>query len=234
VFNTESVEMYRRFLMTMNRRQFNRSVLALLAASALLPLVSVAADELLEGRDWRRIDPPQPSDTPNKIEVLEFFSYGCPHCSDLNELIKPWAHNLAADVVFRRLPVTFGRSAWVNLAKFYFTLETTDQLGQLDQLVFNALHKQHLKLFTVSAMLEWLQQKGADGAQFKAAFESFDVQTRLNRSEALASRYQIDAVPTIIVAGRYAVLGGAAKTQADLLTIADSLIVKARADLTSQ
>lgn len=214
------------------RRQFNQALLALLTTFPLMPLPAVAAevDVLLEGQDWKRVDPPQPSDTPNKIEVLEFFSYGCPHCRDLNTLIEPWVKNLPNDVAFRRLPVTFGRAAWANLAKLYFTLETTGQLAQFDQLVFDALQQQHLKLFTLPAITDWLKQQGVNDEQFKAAFESFDVQMRLNRSEALVSRYQINAVPTLIVAGRYMVLGNAAKTQADLLKIADGLIVKARVE----
>jgi len=220
--------------MSVTRRQFHRSILAFCAAATLMPVFSATAEELLEGRDWRRIDPPQPSDTKDKIEVLEFFSYGCPHCADLNHLLKPWAQKLPANVVLRRLPVTFGRGAWVNLAKLYFALDSTAQLEQFDQLVFDALHHQRVKLFTVAAMTEWLNKQGADVNTFAAAFESFDVQMRLNRSEALTTRYEINAVPTIIVGGRYVVLGNAAKTQEDLLKIADALIEKVQLETVSK
>ncbi len=220
--------------MNLTRRQFHRSILALCTATTLMPVFSVTAEELLEGRDWRKIDPPQPSDTKDKIEVLEFFSYGCPHCAELNRLLKPWAQKLPSNVVLRRLPVTFGRGAWVNLAKLYFALDSTAQLEQFDQLVFDALHHQRVKLFTAAAMTEWLSKQGANVNTFAAAFESFDVQMRLNRSEALTSRYEINAVPTMIVGGRYVVLGNAAKTQEDLLKIADALIKKVQLETTIQ
>lgn len=212
--------------MHISRRRFNQMLLGFLGASLFTP----AFADLIEGRDWRRIEPPQPTDTSGKIEVLEFFAYACPHCSDLNRLLTPWAKQLPIDVAFRRIPVTFGRAAWAGLAKLYFTLESSGDLEHFDQAVFDALHKQHLKLLTTDAITEWVGKQGLDVDAFTAAFESFDVQTKLSRSEQLVSRYQIDAVPTLVVAGRYVVLGNEAKTQADLLTIADGLIAKARLD----
>jgi thiol:disulfide interchange protein DsbA len=212
--------------MFISRRHFNQMMLGFLGASLFTP----AFADLIEGRDWRRIEPPQPTDTFGKLEVLEFFAYACPHCSDLNQLITPWAKQLPADVAFRRIPVTFGRAAWAGLSKLYFTLESSSDLERFDQAVFDALHKQRLKLFTTDAISEWVGKQGLDVDAFTAAFESFDIQTKLSRSEQLVSRYQIDAVPTLVVAGRYFVLGNDAKTQADLLTIADGLIAKARLD----
>ncbi|MBK1693717.1 twin-arginine translocation pathway signal protein [Chromatium weissei] len=210
--------------MLISRRHFNQLLLGVLSASLFTP----AFADLIEGRDWRRIEPSQPTDTAGKIEVLEFFAYACPHCSDLNRLLTPWTKQLPNDVAFRRIPVTFGRSAWSGLAKLFFTLESSGDLDRFDQAVFDALHKQRLKLFTTDAITEWVDKQGLNVDAFTAAFESFDIQTKLSRSEQLVSRYQIDAVPTLIVAGRYIVLGNDAKTQADLLTIADGLIAKVR------
>ena len=210
--------------MIMSRRRFNQLLLGLIAASALPK--SFAALE--EGQDWRAIDPPQPSDVPGKIEVLEFFSYGCPHCSSLNPLVKSWATTLGEDVAFRRVPVTFGRSAWANLARLYYALESTGDLDRLDQEVFSALHEQRVKLYTEPAIIEWLNDKAVDAAAFSNAFNSFDVQTKVGRSDYLVGKYRIDAVPTITVAGRYAVLGRRVKGLPELLAIADELIARAR------
>jgi thiol:disulfide interchange protein DsbA len=108
--------------MPLTRRRFNLLLLGALG-TALRP--AVAGADLMEGRDWRPLARPQPPSEPGKIEVLEFFSYGCPHCAHLNPLIKPWGAALPADLSFRRVPVTFGRAAWANLARLFFALEAT-------------------------------------------------------------------------------------------------------------
>lgn len=216
--------------MLLSRRRFNRSLLSALGGVLGASLLTPALADLLEGRDWRLIDPPQPSDTPGKIEVLEFFSYGCPHCSDLNLIVNPWSKELPAEVSFRRVPVSFGRAAWSSLARFYYALESTGDLERLDQSVFDALHKQRLRLFTKAAILDWVVEHGVDSKAFSDAFDSFDVQTKLSRSDYLVERYRIDAVPTITVAGLYAVLGREVKALPELLTIANGLIAKARAE----
>ncbi|ADC63484.1 thiol:disulfide interchange protein DsbA/DsbL [Allochromatium vinosum] len=212
--------------MPLTRRHFNRLIFGSFALAALPPVAARAA--LVEGEDWRAITPPQPTDVPGKIEVLEFFSYGCPHCGSLNPLLKQWKSTLPEDVVLRRVPITFGRQAWANLACLFYALESLEALDRLDQAVFTALHEQRVKLYTEPAILEWLGDKEIDIQSFKDAFNSFDVQTKVGRSDYLAERYQIDAVPTLAVAGRYAVLGHKAQGMPDLLAIADQLIDRAR------
>ena len=214
--------------MPLNRRQFNQALASLLAAAYTGG--AVAATELKEGEDWRAIKPPQPSDTPGKIEVLEFFSYGCPHCGSLNPLVKTWAAQLPEDVAFRRVPVTFGRRAWANLARLYYALEIMGSLERLDQDIFHAIHEERVRLYTEPAMIEWLKEKDVDLDRFEQVFASFDVQTKLGRADYLAGRYVIDAVPTITVGGRYAVLGRRVKTLPDLLEVAEGLVEKARAE----
>lgn len=212
--------------MTLTRRRFNQSLAAALAAAAL----PAWASDLVEGRDWRPVATPQPSDTAGKIEVLEFFSYGCPHCSDFNPVINAWAAKLPADIAFRRVPVTFGRSAWEQLARLYHALEYTGDLERLDQAVFAALHERRERLVSKDAILDWVASQGVERAAFATVFESFGVQTRLARSEQLAKSYQINAVPMVIVGGRYVVVGKEAQRFEDLLVIADGLIAKARAE----
>ncbi len=217
--------------MSLSRRKFNKHLLAALSLGTLhasIPLLARA--DLVKGRDWVPIDPPQPGESPGKIEVLEFFSYGCPHCGDLNPLIHPWAQNLPDDVAFRRVPVSFGRAAWANLGRLYFSLEATGDLQRLDQPVFDALHKQRIKLYTEPAILDWLAKQGVDTKAFAEIFNSFDVQTQMSRSDYLVKRYRIDAVPRLTVAGRYQVVGHAVQSLPELLTITDQLVALARAE----
>lgn len=209
-----------------SRRRFNRYLIAAIGVIAL----PAWAKELVQGRDWKPVPTPQPGDSPDKIEVLEFFAYGCPHCSDLNPLIKDWAATLPEDVVFRRIPVTFGREAWENLARLFHSLAYTGDLERLDQAVFDALHEQGKRLFSRERILDWVGSQGIDREAFAKVFDSFGVQTRLARSEQLAQRYRVNAVPQIIVGGRYVVVGKAATRVEDLLVIADELIAKARTE----
>lgn len=212
--------------MPMTRRDFQAGLLALVGA-ALLP--GASADTLVEGRDWRALSPPQPSADSEKIEVIEFFSYGCPHCSTLNPLIKTWAEQLPSDVSFQRVPVTFGRAAWSNLVRLFYALELDGSLAQLDQAVFDAVTQQRVNLFAEKTILKWVEQQGLDADEFAKTFNSFAVEVALGRAKDLEERMGVDAVPRIIVDGRYVVLGEGVKGYQGLLDITDRLIEKARA-----
>ena len=225
--------------MALTRRQFNRALLVGLAAATAplalakknVPAKSEAPPSsslLKEDQNWAAISPPQPGDSPGRIEVLEFFSYGCPHCKDFNPLVLPWSAKLPKDVAFHRVPITFGRAAWASLARLYFTLEATGDLARLDQAVFDAIHVQRKNLYTEKAVFDWVASQRVDSARFQGAFRSFTVETRLARAEQLAAGYKVDSVPLLTVAGRFKVLGQGARSQAELLAIADALIAKAR------
>ncbi len=233
------------------RRRFHRYLLAgtagvLLTAcgadqpSAPVAPVSPAADSTGgtttpgggasgEGVDWVAIDPPQPGDSPGRIEVLEFFSYGCVHCANFNPLIAAWEHALPADVAFRRVPVTFGRAAWRNLARLYYTLDSLGELARLDQAVFDAIHTQREPLNSDAEITAWAARNGIDAQRFAAVFDGFAMQGRIARADQLARDYRVESVPLLTIDGRYAVVGRQARRLEDLLVIADDLIARVRA-----
>lgn len=215
--------------MNLTRRAFNRYLLAGLAGAAL-PVHSriVKASPLVEGRDYERIVPSQPGGSSARIEVLEFFSYGCPHCKDFHPLVMAWAARLPRDVTFERVPVTFGRATWSNLARLYYGLEATGDLARLDDAVFRAIHEERFNLFTPSAIMAWIKREGVDEKRFKAAFDSFGVGARVARSEKMERNYRVRSVPQLTVAGRYMVTGREARSLSDLLPIADALIEMSR------
>ncbi len=208
--------------MSLTRRAFNR----LLLAGPFLALYqgTAQAANLVEGRDYERIQPPQANGTPGRIQVLEFFSYGCPHCKDFHPLVKAWVEKLPRDVEFQRVPVTFGRTAWANLARLFYSLEAMGELSRLDDAVFRAIHDERVHLFTPEAITAWVQRMGVDGQRFRTVFESFGVGARVARSEQMERQYRVRSVPRLTVAGRYVVTGQAARSQAELLTITDGLI----------
>jgi thiol:disulfide interchange protein DsbA len=221
--------------MAFSRRQFNRALLSALAIGVWSPAQAAKAVSpasptrtLVEGRDWMALTPAQPGDSPGRIEVLEFFSYGCGHCKDFHPLITPWAAKLPKDVAFRRVPVTFGRAAWSNLARLFYSLEVTGNLTRLDQAVFDAIHLTKTNLYSEKAALDWAQGQGANAGTLRDAFRSFAVENKLARAEQLTRLYKVNSVPQITVDGHYAVLGQAAKGLPDLLAITDGLIDFAR------
>lgn len=190
--------------------------------SCALPAMAQTA-----GKDFTPISPVQPTDDASKIEVVEFFSYGCPHCSDFNPLVHSWSSKLPSDVVFKRIPITFGRGAWANIAKLYYTLEITGDLAKLDNDVFKAIHVERQNLFEEKALTEWVVKKGVDPKRFSETFNSFGVNSKVRRGDQMAQAYKIQGVPALAVDGKYLVGG---KDFNEQLAIADKLIAKARSE----
>ena len=184
--------------------------------------------DVVAGRDYQVLRSVQRSDSPGKIEVIEYFSYGCPHCYDLHPLITQWSRKLAKDVVFRRVAISIGHRSWANLAQATYTLESSGDLARLDDALFDALHKERLPLTDEKSIGEWVGRHGVDAAKFAAAYHAFSVVNKVTRAEDVARADRINALPTVVVAGKFAVLG---HTHQDTLRIADELIAKARAEL---
>jgi protein dithiol oxidoreductase (disulfide-forming) len=200
---------------------------ACLLTLAVLVLSAPLRAEVQLGRDYRTLDPAQHTESPGKIEVIEFFSYGCPHCNEFYPLVSAWAAKLPQDVVFKRVATGFGRTAWTHLAKTYYALEATGDLARLDGALFHALHEEHLPLFDEKSIAEWVGKNGVDTGKFKTSFESFGVNTRLNQAEQMVESYKIEGVPALAVAGKYVVIG---RSFEEILTNADQVIAKARSE----
>lgn len=209
-----------------------KRLLALFVAAFLTSLglagVSQAAD-VQAGREYKAITPPLASPK-DKIEVIEFFSYGCPHCSDFHPTIGKWAANLPKDVSFRRVPVSFGRPEWARLSKLFFALEATGDLAKLDTAVFIALHEQRVAFKTDDAVFSWVASKGADAKKFTEAFNGFSMASKVQRADQDATAAKIGGVPSLAVDGKYLVNNEAAGSYEDLLRITDAVIAKARQD----
>lgn len=199
-------------------------------AFALFSLALPVHAQLAAGKDYIVIEPAQSTDNPARIEVTEFFSYGCPHCSDLHPMVGKWAARQPADVVFKRVPVSFNRPQWTNLAKLYYALEVTGDLAKLDSSVFHALHEKGLKLADDKSIAEWVAAQGVDAKKFSDAYSSFGVVSKTKRADQMAQASKIRGVPALVVDGRYLVNGQDLKSQADLLALTDKIIDKARSE----
>lgn len=180
----------------------------LFCALIVAVLISTAARaEPVEGRDYVRLQAPQPPETKSKIEVLEFFSYGCPHCDHLHPLITAWAAKLPADVTFVRVPVSMGHPQWGQLVRAYYALQATGDLARLDNALFAAIHKEKQPLFNEASLAAWAEKNGVPAQKFRDAFNSFSVGTKASHAEQLARNYRVDGIPLIVVDGRFVVRG---------------------------
>lgn len=190
---------------------------------------AMGATQLQQGVHYDLIDPAQPTEVaPGKIEVIEFFSYGCPHCYHFEPAINAWLKQLPKDVAFRRVPLAGNQ--WAATAKLFYTLDAMGLEDKLHSDVFAAIHADKSLVFTdEAAMPAWAAKKGLDQKKFSEIYNSFGTQTKVQRAMQLAQSHKVGGVPTIVVDGRYVVLGNTVKSYEELLALADQVIAMARA-----
>ena len=182
----------------MNRRRFSASLVSAAAASALAASGSAFAQAApVEGKDFTRVETPQPPSAPaGKVEVLEFFSYACPHCSAFEPTLEAWEKQLPADVVLRRVPVSFLMNA-DNFMRTYYALETIGAVQAMQVKIFRGIHIERKHLEKGEDLAAFVGANGGDAAKFLAAFKSFSVNTSVARAKKLMADYKIDSVPTL-------------------------------------
>lgn len=196
---------------------------------AAFTLAASAAD-IQAGKHYAPVEPMLPVAAPGKIEVVEFFSYACPHCRDFNPVVTDWKKRLPADVTFRRVPITFNRPAWARLARIYYALESTGELAKHDEAVFRALHDERVNFNTDQSVFDWAAAKGIDMKKFGNAYNAFSMANLVAQGDKDAAAYRISGVPAMAVDGRWLVLNTGAESYGDLIRITDALIAKARAE----
>lgn len=205
----------------MKRRDFSTSVLGL--GLGLGATASHAQGGPVEGKDYVRLAQPQPV-PPGKIEVLEFFWYGCPHCNAFEPALDAWAKKLPADISFRRVPVAFRDEPFLAHQKIYYTLENMGQLDAMHRKVFYAIHNERQRLDKIADIAAFMTKNGVDGAKFSQLFDSFSIQTKATQARKLAEAYRIDGVPALGVQGRFFTSGTLAGSAERSLAVADHLI----------
>jgi len=182
--------------MLLKRRDFS----CLLAASAL-PTLALAQGAPIEGKQFTRLSQSLPT-TPGKIEVVEFFWYGCAHCFAFDPILEAWVKGLPADVSFRRVHVGF--NAMIKLhQKMFFALEAMGKAAEVHYAVFNAFHRDRLDLSDEASITAMVGKLGIDKAKFKEAFNSFGVQSKCLQAIKMSENFRIDGVPALGVGGKF-------------------------------
>jgi len=202
-----------------------------LAAGLLVPL-TLAATATSQQADsgFRTLTPSQPTSSPGKIEVIEFFSFACPHCNEFYPLLTTWLAKQPKDVVLVRVPVGFNRPAWINLQRAYYALQATGDFTRLNGALFKAIHEQGRQLFDEQSLADWVGAQGGNAEQFTAAYTSFGVNNQTVQADTMAENYRVEGVPTMAVNGEYVAQGA---TFAEILANTDKLIARVRAERAS-
>jgi thiol:disulfide interchange protein DsbA len=211
-----------------------KAALAALAVCSFALQPAMAADPAnpVEGRQYTRLQMPQPTEANGKVEVIEFFWFGCSHCGKLEPLLKPWAKQLPADVTFKKVPAILGDS-WAPGARLYYTLEAMNLLDKLGDAVFDAMLNQRINLGNEKILLDWIAAKGVDRQVFADTYKSFTVETKVRKAAEMTQEYGFSGVPAIIVGGKYSP-GPELHSHGEMLQVADFLIGKNRAELKKQ
>ncbi|MFT7721234.1 MAG: thiol:disulfide interchange protein DsbA/DsbL [Roseateles sp.] len=185
----------------MKRRDFS----ALLAATPLAGTLGTAHAQggPVEGRHYTALSQPLPAQA-GKIEVVEFFWYGCPHCYAFEPQVEAWTRQLPADVAFRKVHVAFRANVRSHQRMFY-ALEALGKEAATRPAIFAAMHQQGLPLDDAKSQAKFLAGLGVgvDPAKYQDAYNSFGVQTKCTQAEKLSEAYRIDGVPCIGVGGRF-------------------------------
>lgn len=168
-----------------------------------------------------------PVAVPGKIEVVELFWYGCPHCYQFEPKLNPWIKSLPADVNFRRIPALFG-GLWNAHGQLFLTLEAMGVEPKVHEAIFEAIHKQGLKLATPAEMGDFLAKEGIDREAFLKTFDSFAVKGNMEKARQLAMAYKVKGVPALIVNGKYRFDIGSAGGEEQALKLGDYLISQER------
>ena len=211
----------------------NRRRLILFGAQAL-PVLAMAA--AARGQDaarprqnieYRLIEPPQPVTTGDRIEVIDFFWYGCPFCNELLPALEEWIARKPRDVAVRRIPALL-RETWLTQARIFYALELLNEVERLHQKVFHSYHVEKLHLWEHDVIEQWAIKNGIDRRRWVDAYFSPEIDARLFRARRATQVYTVEGTPSLAVDGRYITSGSMAPSLKGMLPVLDELIQLAR------
>jgi protein dithiol oxidoreductase (disulfide-forming) len=215
----------------MNRREFSAQALSIgvaAAAGGLSPLAFAQQGTApVEGKHYVKLNQPVPV-APGKIEVIEFFWYGCPHCNEFEPMLDAWSKQLPSDVAFRRVPVAFRPEPFVMHQKIFYALDEMGLIPSMHRKVFYAIHGRRMRLDKTQEIGDFMQSQGVDSVKFLERMESFSVQSKAKQAAKLAADYKIDGVPAIGIQGRFYTSGGLVGNLEGVVAVSNFLIDKVR------
>jgi thiol:disulfide interchange protein DsbA len=184
----------------MKRHHLYRFTCSLAAAALMLGTVGHA--QPVPDKEYQLIKTPQTPADPKKIEVIEFFSYACPHCAEFEPALDAWLKHKPKDVDFKEMPMVF-RENWKPTAKLYYALDAMGLVDKYQNKVYEAIHKNGKDLSTDQAVKQWAKDAGIDPTKFDQVYDSFGVDAKMQRSMAMARAYGVQFTPSVAINGKY-------------------------------
>lgn len=198
---------------------------ALLVFSILFIFNSMACAETYEeGKHYNRIDKEKATDT-DKIEVVEFFMYGCPHCYSFEPSLNKWKQSKPDNVEFIRVPATFNAYATLH-ARAYYALQLLGADEQIHPKFFSEIHNKKNYMKTFDALTVFVQEYGVERSEFIDAMNSFAVENNLRKATKMVDVYEIKGVPAVVVNGKYLISASMAGSYDNMIKIMNYLIEK--------
>jgi thiol:disulfide interchange protein DsbA len=186
-----------------------------------------SADGFEEGVHYQTLTKPVVTSDPARVEVLELFWYGCPHCDMLDPALKAWAQQLPSDVLFTRMPVVFGRS-WEMHARMFWVAKNLGLLETIHEPLFDTIHREGQRLQRVDDVIAFFERYGADPAVVKRELAGFATESALRLADARVRAYGIQGVPALVVNGKFVTGVSQAGGEFQLFQLLDDLIEKSR------
>lgn len=178
-----------------------RKILVTLSFGLIAATASASSANPENGKEYKVLARPQPTEMGKKVEVIEFFGYFCPHCRAFEPYLAEWVKKQGDNILFKRIHVNFHEL--VTQQKLYYTLEALGKTEELHAKVFDAFHIDRNQLRTDAEVAIFVAKHGLDKQKFFEVYNSFSVQSKLSRTTQLQDAFQIGGVPTIIIDGRY-------------------------------
>lgn len=209
----------------MDRRQFSK---AAIASAVAAPHALYAQERPVEGKQYAKVSPRQPTRDANQIEVVEFFAYSCEHCFLFEPVLEAWHKRLPAGVTLRRVPVAFREVPFAMHQKLFFAIEQLGLVERLHGKVFTAIHMGKQRLDKPEGIAEFAKKNGVDPSRLMDAANSFAVAAKAKQANALATGYGVQGTPSLGVDGRWLTSGSMTGSNERALAVAEFLIGEAR------
>jgi len=192
----------------------------------ILTTVCTAADQppFVLDKHYFALLEPQPVSTGNKIEVMELFWYGCPHCYHLEPYLQKWLKNKPENAALVQIPAVWNRKEWEFHARVYYTFEALGVLDKMHHEFFDELHKRKNRIRNLETLLPFLEKQGINSKQFMDAYDSFAVERKVRNSKLVSEKSGADAVPTIVVDGKFRATTSSAGGHDQLLLLINYLV----------
>jgi thiol:disulfide interchange protein DsbA len=205
---------------------YKKTIASIFFLASLFIAVAATAQDSIEGK-YTEIKPAQPTQTGDKIEVIEVFWYGCPHCYTFEPYVEAWLEDLPDDVEFIRLPGVLNQQ-WIPHAKAYYTAQKLGIVDNIHRALFDALHKEKQRLYTDDQLMVFFSEHGVSSDEFSRIYNSKEVDTKIRQAYFAARDYKITGVPTMVVNGKYSTTGSLTKTYDVMIDVVNALIERER------